>query len=302
MNLLNLNKLAKQITNSYKHISVFGILLIVLIIILFIYKIFRYDGDKMEGFEQQEKFIQLKGLDIYDDFYASVFNTLTNRNIVSNLEIGTILETNKTTSESIILDVGCRIGGKNINMTKNLEIIGIDTSKHMVKKAMMDYPDLKFMVGNVLNSAQFKPTSFTHIIAIDMVIYGFKDKRLFINNCFDWLMPGGFFTVHLVDTTNFSPPDVQLPIQIIPESSLTSNSSEISYTASYNKNKNNTITIDEKFVFNNGNIRKQEETLYMEDKEVILTIIQQTGFILNSINELANLSYGTQFIYTFIKP
>ena len=300
MNMYNFNKLTKQITNSYKKISIFGILLIVLIIVLFVYKIFRYDGSKIEGFEQQESFLHLNDTLIYDDFYAKVYKSLTNKNIVTNLEIVNILEATKTTTESIILDIGCRVAGKDVNGGKNLEIIGIDTSKHMVKQHMMSYPDLKFMLGNVLNSAQFNPNSFTHILALDMVIYGFKDKRLFINNCFDWLMPGGYFVVFLVDITNYQPIDVTLPIKLISDDS--NEKSNIKYNANYIKNKDDTMTINEKFIFANGNIRKQDETMYLEDKQVILTIIQQTGFILQSIQDVSNLNYGNQFIYTFVKP
>lgn len=300
MNMLNFNKLVKPIKNTIKNISAFGIILIVLIVILFVYKIFRNDGLKIEGFEQQEKFLHLKDQYIYDDFYARIFNSLTNKNIVTNLEIGSILKSTKTTTESIILDIGCQVAGKDFNLGKNLEIIGIHESKHMIKQAMMETPDLKFMVGNVLNSTQFNPNSFTHILALNMIIYGYKDKRLFINNCFDWLMPGGYFCVFLVDTNNYQPIDVTLPINLITGDS--SGKSDITYNANYNKNNNETMTINEKFTFSNDSIRKQEQTLFLEDKEVILTIIQQTGFILQSIDDVASLNYGNQFIYTFVKP
>lgn len=292
--MINLNKWSQQITNSYKKISMFGILLIVLIVFLFVYKIFRYDDSKIEGFEQQEKFIQLKDNLIYDEFYARVYKTLTNKNILTNLEIGNILQSTKTTTESIILDIGCRVAGKDIDSGKNLEIIGIDSSKYIIKQSMMSNPDFQFMVGNVLNTAQFNPNSFTHILALDMIIYGFKDKRLFINNCFDWLMPGGYFVVFLIDTKNFNPINISLPINIIP-------GNQITYNANYISNNDDTMTINEKFVFPNGNIRKQEETLYLEDKQVILTIIQQAGFIIQSIQEVASPNYDNQFIYTFVK-
>ena len=39
----------------------------------------------------------------------------------------------------------------------------------------------------------------------------------------------------------------------------------------------------------------------MEDKQVILTIIQQAGFIIQSIQEVASPNYDNQFIYTFVK-
>ena len=36
-------------------------------------------------------------------------------------------------------------------------------------------------------------------------IYYFQDKKEFFDNCFKWLMPGGYLIVHLVDRTHFDP-------------------------------------------------------------------------------------------------
>jgi hypothetical protein len=65
---------------------------------------------------------------------------------------------------------------------------------------------------------------------------------------------------------------------------------------------NNVGTIIEKFQFKNGSVRKQEQQLFMEDKEVILTIVQQCGFTLKSIVDVANTDFGKQYIYVFVKP
>jgi hypothetical protein len=169
----------------------------------------------------------------------------------------------------------------------------------------MNYPDHKFIVGNVLNAGQFKPVSFTHILCLDHIIYTFEDKRQLVNNFIDWLMPGGFFILHLVDIENFNPISNKTALPIIVTSDKKHNKSiktnDYDYTANYNLN-NSDGTILETFKFKNGNVRKQEQHLYMDDKEVILTIVQQCGFTLQSIVDVLHSDYGKQYMYVFVKP
>ena len=118
-------------------------------------------------------------------------------------------------------------------------------------------------------------------------------------------MPGGYFILHLVDKEGFNPVSNNTTLPIIVTSgktpSKTIKTNNYDYTSNYTVDKN-IGTIIEKFQFKNGSVRKQEQQLFMEDKEVILTIIQQCGFILQSIVDVANKDYGKQYIYIFVKP
>ena len=305
---MNLTKTIKSITGTYKNLSTFGKILLFIICLLILLSIFRsnYSKSSQEGFEQKEQFIFKKGPSVYDSFYANVYDQIVNTTIGSDFEIGTIINSTQPTSKSIILDVGCRTGSRVSKLSdKNLEVIGIDVSPFMIKKSLMNYPDHKFIVGDALNVGQFQPTSFTHILCLDYIIYTFKDKRQLVNNFIDWLMPGGYFILHVVDVETFNPVsnNTELPIIVttskLPNKSITT--SDYDYTATYTLN-NNIGTIVEKFKFKNGNVRKQEHQLYMDDKEVILTIVQQCGFILQSIIDVAQADYGNQYIYIFVKP
>ena len=305
---MNLTKTIKSITGTYKNLSTFGKILLFIICLLILLSIFRsnYSKSSQEGFEQKEQFIFKKGPSVYDSFYANVYDQIVNTTIGSDFEIGTIINSTQPTSKSIILDVGCRTGSRVSKLSdKNLEVIGIDVSPFMIKKSLMNYPDHKFIVGDALNVGQFQPSSFTHILCLDYIIYTFKDKRQLVNNFIDWLMPGGYFILHVVDVETFNPVsnNTELPIIVttskLPNKSITT--SDYDYTATYTLN-NNIGTIVEKFKFKNGNVRKQEHQLYMDDKEVILTIVQQCGFTLQSIVDVAQADYGNQYIYIFVKP
>jgi SAM-dependent methyltransferase len=305
---MNLTKTVKSITGTYKKLSTFGKILLFVICLLILLSIFKstYSKSSREGFEQKEQFIFKKGPGIYDNFYANVYDHVVNTNISSDFEIGTIINSTHPTSESIILDVGCRTGSRVSKLSdQNLEVIGIDVSPFMIKKSLMNYPDHKFIVGNALNAGQFKPVSFTHILCLDQVIYTFEDKRQLVNNFIDWLMPGGFFILHLVDIENFNPISNKATLPILVTTGKKHNKSiktnDYDYTANYNLN-NNAGTIIETFKFKNGNVRKQEQHLYMDDKEVILSIVQQCGFTLQSIVDVLHSDFGKQYIYIFVKP
>jgi SAM-dependent methyltransferase len=305
---MNLTKTLKSITGAYKQMSTFGKILLFIICLLILLSVFRSNNSKtnQEGFEQKDQFIFKKGPSIYDNFYANVYDQIVSTTIDSPFEIGTILNSTHTTSESIILDVGCRTGSRVSKLSdKNLEVIGIDVSPFMIKKSLMNYPDHKFIVGDVLKGGQFQSSSFTHILCLDNIIYTFEDKRQVVNNFIDWLMPGGRFVLHLVDIETFNPMSNTTTLPIIvttsnkPDKSIKTR--DYDYTSNYNLN-NNVGTIIETFKFNNRHVRKQEQQLYMDDKEVILTIVQQCGFTLQSIIDVPNLSFGKQYIYIFVKP
>jgi len=75
------------------------------------------------------------------------------------------------------------------------------------------------------------------------------------------------------------------------------------YKSNFNLDKNNNLaTFDEKFKYNNGKIRKQQQQLYMEDTAVIVNMAQDCGFILKSKIDLVNCAYESQFLYIFVKP
>jgi ubiquinone/menaquinone biosynthesis C-methylase UbiE len=305
---MNLTKTVKSITGTYKKLSTFGKILLFIICLLILLSIFRSNYSKFnkEGFEQKEQFIFKKGPSIYDNFYANVYDNVVNTTVGSDFEIGTIINSTHPTSKSVILDVGCRTGSRVSNLSdKNLEIIGIDVSPFMIKKSLMKYPDHKFIVGDALKTGQFQPSSFTHILCLDHIIYTFEDKRQLVNNFIDWLMPGGYFILHLVDIETFNPISNTTELPIIVTSRKNNNktvkTSDYDYTANYTLN-NNIGTIVETFKFKNGNVRKQEQRLYMDDKEVILTIVQQCGFTLQSIVDVMQSDYGKQYIYIFVKP
>jgi SAM-dependent methyltransferase len=307
----------KSITNIYSKMSNCGKILLfiaLLLITIVFFKSIQIPGINKEGFmTAPDKFLFKTGNDVYDDFYANIYDYLVFNNIKNSYEIGEIVNSTTPSETSVILDVGCGTGHHVGTMSEqNLNVLGIDISPAMIQKAKENYPNFNFRVGNALNTTEFNHQTFTHILCLYFTIYYFPDKRRFFDNCMDWLMPGGCLVVHLVDREKFDPilpPGNPLYIvspqkyakQRITTTKVTFN--DFVYNSDFKFNKDENIaTFDEKFKFNDGKVRKQEQKLYMEDTQDILTIAQQCGFILQGKIDLVHCAYENQYLYILVKP
>ena len=306
----------KSITNIYCKCSNFGKILIfiaLLLISIVFFKSIEIPKFGLEGFQSQEKFLFKSGDEVYDDFYVNIYDYLVFNNIKNSYEIGEIVNKTSADETSVILDVGCGTGHHvDLLSQQNLKVVGIDISPSMIQKAKENFPGKDFSVGNALDSTQFNYNVFTHILCLYFTIYYFPDKKQFFDNCMDWLMPGGYLIVHLVDRENFDPilpPGNPLYIvspqkyakERITTTKVTFN--DFVYNSDFKFDKSTNIaTFDEKFKFNNGNVRKQEQKLYMEDTQDILTIAQQSGFILQGKIDLVSCAYDSQYLYILVKP
>jgi SAM-dependent methyltransferase len=306
----------KSITNIYCKCSNFGKILIfiaLLLISIVFFKSIEIPKFGLEGFQSQEKFLFKSGDEVYDDFYVNIYDYLVFNNIKNSYEIGEIVNKTSADETSVILDVGCGTGHHvDLLSQQNLKVVGIDISPSMIQKAKENFPGKDFSVGNALDSTQVNYNVFTHILCLYFTIYYFPDKKQFFDNCMDWLMPGGYLIVHLVDRENFDPilpPGNPLYIvspqkyakERITTTKVTFN--DFVYNSDFKFDKSTNIaTFDEKFKFNNGNVRKQEQKLYMEDTQDILTIAQQSGFILQGKIDLVSCAYDSQYLYILVKP
>jgi len=308
----------KSIIHIYKKMSNFGKVLFFIAILLILIVFFRgfqsnVHLDKIEGFEQNEKFTFKSTEEIYDDFYSSIYDHLVHNDTKNTYELTQIFKETGIDSKSVVLDVGSGTGHHVGKVSqKNINITGIDISPSMIKQAKKNYPNQQFIQGNVLDAPQFADNTFTHILSLYFTIYYLKDKRVFFENCMDWLMPGGYLVVHLVEPLQFDPilpPGNPLYIvspqkyakQRITKTKI--NFNKFVYNSNFNYDTENQIaTFEEKFKFKDGKTRKQEQVLYMEDTEQIIVIAQQCGFTLHSKIDLIKCAYEYQYLYVLMKP
>jgi len=71
------------------------------------------------------------------------------------------------------------------------------------------------------------------------------------------------------------------------------------YNANFKLDESNDLAIfDEKFKFKDGNVRKQEQKLYMEDLPTIVNM----GFLIHAKIDMVKCAYEYQYLYVFVKP
>jgi SAM-dependent methyltransferase len=311
-----MQKIIKSLGSAYNKSSLWCKILILMSLLLLVVLVFKgFKNNKfVEGFEQQDKFLVKSGSGIYDDFYAKIYDYLVFNNLKDDYEVGYIMNSASPSSQSKILDVGCGTGHHVASLgSKGLDVIGIDISPSMIKKAKENFPDYKFNVGDALDGNTFGPNSFTHILCMYFTIYYFKDKTQFFNNCFKWLMPGGYLIVHLVDRDNFDPilppgnPLLYVSPQRYAKERITSTKvkfTDFSYSADFKlDDKNDKALFVEKFKNDSdGKVRKNEHEMYMPDIQQIVDEAQACGFIVESKADLLQCQYEYQYLYVLVKP
>lgn len=307
-------KTLKPLIIFYDKLSTFGKILLFIALLLVVIVFFKSIMQIKEGMTTNSKeFLFKEGNNVYDDFYVNIYDYLVFSGIKNDYEVGTIMNNTSPSQTSVIADIGCGTGHQVSSLTeKNLNVLGIDISPSMIQTAQKNYPNANFRIGDALDNGLFKMHSLTHILCLYFTIYYFKDKRHFFDNAMDWLMPGGFLIVHLVDRETFDPilpPGNPLYIvspqkyakERITKTKVTFD--DFVYNANFNLDKNNNIaTFEEKFKFKDGHTRKQEQRLYMEDTSAIVNMAQDCGFILQGKIDMVKCAYENQYLYIFIKP
>jgi len=303
-------KILKSITKFYNKLSTFGKILIFLAIMLALVIMFK---SSKEGFTDSTQVLFKTGDEIYDDFYASVYDYLVFSTAKNDYEVGTIINSTNPTEASIIADIGCGTGHHVDEFKgKGFKVIGVDKSPAMIAEAKRHYPDGNFIVGDALDNGLFKTDSLTHVLCLYFTIYYIKDKRHFFDNAMYWLMPGGYLVVHLVERETFDPilppgnPLYIVSAQKYAKERITNTKitfEDFVYTSKFNLEKEKDIaTFDEKFKYNNGKVRKQQQVLYMVDTSSIVNMAQDVGFILDSKVDMMKCGYESQYLYIFVKP
>ena len=176
-------KIIKTLSNCYNKLSDFGKLLMLIILLLITVVIFKKIIPVKEGMVTTDTtFSFFEGNELYDDFYANIYDHLVYNNIKNSYEVGIIINSSTPNETSIIADIGCGTGHHVAELSsKNLNVIGIDISPSMIEKAKTTNTSdaSKFRVGDGLDNYLFTYNSLTHILCLYFTIYYMKDKMKF---------------------------------------------------------------------------------------------------------------------------
>lgn len=309
-----ITKFIKKITKSFSKINIWIRLFIFLAVLFVTLNYVNYYHPSPEGFTQMEKFKLKKNDNLYDDFYCSVYDDIVLDGRKNNYEIDELSRIFKKANNKSVVDVGCGKGHHvNLLNKKGFDASGIDKSSSMITKAKKKYPNYKFKTGDALDSVNFEQSSVDAITCLYFTIYYMEDKKRFLDNCYNWLKPGGHLVVHLVNRDKFDPiVNSADPLHIVSAQKYAkkriTNSlikfKDFQYKANFDFDKhNNKAEFTETFKDDtSGNVRKNVHTLYMETQKNILALAKQRGFILKGKIDLVRTMYEYQYIYILYKP
>ena len=315
----NLIQLIKKTTLLEKLIT---FLIIIIIIRIFSNLIYNKEG-LANNLNTARELTTLTGKNIFDEFYVNIYDDLVYNGEKNNYEVEKVFNAKQPNMKSYILDIGCGTGHHiKLFNDKNINSIGIDSSPYMIKKAKENYPKLNFKTCDALTTLEFQPDTFTHITCFYFTIYYIKNKKQFLENCFNWLAPGGVLILHLVDMNSFDPIiPIANPFVIISPQSYTPNritESIVKFdTMDYKSNFKLDKTIDpnttslklpnavfkEILKFKDSNtIRINEHKFYMSSQRSILSIAKGVGFVLKGQDDMHSIDYDYNYLYTLEKP
>lgn len=307
-------KFFKQINRVFMKQSIWTKTAIVMGIILVILMIVNKSAVYKEGFVQREKYILKRGAEIYDDFYSSIYDELVYDNVKNDFEVGEITRLVKPTQRSRVLDIGSGNGHHVKLLEKSgYKVEGVDKSYAMVKSAKNKYPNCKFKQGDVLESMLYPKNNFTTITCLYFTIYYINDKQLFLQNCYNWLMPGGYLVLHLVNRDKFDPilnaadPLHLVSAQKYAKKRITNSLvkfKDFQYKANFELDKSkNLAEFDETFKDDTtGHVRQNKHKLHMETQKHILGIAKNIGFVLQGKVDMVTTQYQYQYLYLLYKP
>jgi len=274
----------------------------------------------VEGFEDG-KSEELHDSEIYDEMYASIYDSLWNSNErikYEEVSMQDISLADRETSSVRVLDMCCGTG-THAQFFRDLGVsyIGVDTSDAMMTKARERCPSAKFNKGDVTLPQLYSPKSFSHCLLLGFSIYMFQNPRIISDNAYQWLQPGGYFVVHLVDPDKFDPlHDLSSPFaafslqkyNIERQTESVVYFDKFKYTGKLKKKADeDDASYDEVFSYydpsNNNGVKYRENKLsmYMPSKERMINIIRTSGFTHVETVDLVRCGKEYQYLVYFTK-
>lgn len=308
----------KTISSGLRFINKSNIYIKIILACMLLYLIlhlFRSSNGTIEGFIQKDNFIIKEGQEVFDDFYTTIYDQLTYEPVKNKFELGEIvLLTKMNPKRARVLDIGSGTGNHLRVLHHNkVECIGLELSKSMIQKSKEKYPDIEVIHGNALDTMAFPGNSFTHINCLSMTVYYIQDKRRFFENCFHWLVPGGYLSLHLVNKDKFNPmlrnanPLLMISPQKYAKQRITVSNikfNDMTYKREFKYNKDKPMSYFEEHMKDTTSkkVRKNNHILYMDSQKDILSKAKQSGFILKDTVDLVNCQHEYEYVYILYKP
>lgn len=294
--------------------------MIIAFLILLLYSVTTWVSS-IENFENEEGVTYESPEEIYDAEYASIYNLLWHSNEKLQFEqvsMQDIMLADWPKDSVKVLDM-CSGTAPHACWFKNLGVdyVGVDISDDMLQQARKACPSAKFQKGDVTQVQLFPQKSLSHCILMNFSAYQFENPKVLSDNAYQWLQPGGYFAVHLVDPDNYDPlHDLATPFAAfsLQKYSLDRQTDSNIYFDKFKyigklvkKKDEDTAVYDETFVYydkaDNGGKKYRENKHHwvMPSKERMIDIFKTSGFTFVEAVPMLNVGKEYQYICYFTK-
>ena len=286
-----------------------------------------------EGFESgatsesaKSKVTWYENDELFDDFYSSVYDNLTQLSARYPQEVALIINQWKkkaNTDTMDILDCGSGTGIATVLFAKMgaNSVIGLDKSESMLRRARTvtlssaNLPSeqkevVSFLKGDMNQHYTFSAGQFSHASLLFFTVYYSTDPTGLFRNLFHWIRPGGELAIEVVNKYKFDPllesasPFIGTTVQKYSKKRVTKSKVEFdkfSYEAEFDL-QDPTAEFREVFRFSDKSARRQRHTLHMRDINEFVHIAQTTGWTYNGYIDLLSVGFEYAYVLMFTHP
>lgn len=273
-----------------------------------------------EGFtDTPQKEIFLSNDTLYDKFYASVYDQLTQQQTRTAAKVALIMNEWKQKAwkaeEMEVLDAGCGTGVASAAFAKMKvkKVLALDKSEAMLDKAKFgnqNNPTVTFRQADLNNPSALGGGEVTHAACLYFTLYYLPDKDAFFRNMFLWVKPGGQLVVEVVNKYKFDPllesvsPLVGFSLQKYSKKRLTESNvvfDKFQYTGRFDL-FDPAAEFTETFRFKDGTVRRQKHKLTMPSMEQIVKMGQAAGWTYLKYMDLTVVGFEYSYLLFFRHP
>ena len=252
---------------------------------------------------------------LYDSFYASVYDQLTQGSVRTQAEVGLMLHEWTKQGEDLktfeVLDVGCGTGIATAALAKIgcKKVVGMDASEAMIQQAKtVTIPQstlteeqkgkIQWLMKDAMHPSAAKAGEFSHTFLMYFTVYYIGDKEALFRNLFFWTKPGGKLVIGVVNKHKFDPlldsaSPFSFSLQKYSKQRLTKSEvafTNFKYTGEFDL-QDPGAEYRETFRFPNKTIRRQRHTFRMEDINTIVGYAKAAGWTYTGFVDLVTVGF-----------
>lgn len=266
--------------------------------------------------------------ELYDAFYASIYDQLVQGAVRTQAEIGLLLHewTSKgglPIEKMKILDAGCGTGIATVAFAKMnaQKVIGVDKSAAMIERAEKvtvqaatltedQRKNIEFRNADLLNPSALSAAEVTHAVMFYFVPYEVKDLEAVLRNMFVWIAPGGKLAIEVVNKHKFDPmleaaaPWMAFSLQKYSDKRITKSKisfDKFSYEGEFDL-QDPSAEFRETFRFKDGTVRRQRHRFHMPDIQDLVKLGTTCGFKYDKYIDLTTIGFEYAYLLCFTHP